>query len=76
MYQIGLKKFLCQKKRKILICGHMLLVILKAKKLFECFTKKELQKKNQKELKVEKVIQRKGDKIDVKWKGYDNSFKN
>ena len=37
------------------------------------FYKKELQKANQKEFKVEKVIKRKGDKIYVKWKGY-NSF--
>ena len=37
------------------------------------FYKKEFQKANQKEFKVEKVIKRKGDKIYVKWKGY-NSF--
>ena len=43
----------------------MLLVILKAKKL---------QIANQKEFRVEKVIKRKGDKIYVKWKGYDSSF--
>ena len=35
----------------------------------------ELQKTNQKEFrKSEKVIKRKGDKLYVKWKGYDNSF--
>ena len=34
---------------------------------------KELQKTNQKEFKVEKEIKRKGDKLYVKWKGYDNS---
>ena len=32
------------------------------------------EKKNQTELKVEKVIKRKCDKIIVKWKGHDNSF--
>ena len=26
------------------------------------------------EFKVEKVMKRKGDKLYVKWKGYDNSF--
>ena len=34
----------------------------------------ELQKTNQKEFRIEKVIKRKGDKLYVKWKGYDNSF--
>ena len=40
----------------------------------ETFYEKELQKTNQEEFKIEKVIKRKGDKIYVKWKGYDNSF--
>ena len=35
---------------------------------------KELQKKNQEEFRIEIVIQRKGNKIYVKWKEYDNSF--
>ena len=52
----------------------MLSVILKMKKFLEYFTKKELQKINQKEFKVEKVIKRKGDKRYVKWKGLDNYF--
>ena len=34
---------------------------------------KELQKANKKEFRVAKVI-KKGDKIYVKWKGYNNSF--
>ena len=38
------------------------------------FYEKELQKTNQKEFKIEKVLKRKGDKLYVKWKGYDNSF--
>ena len=38
------------------------------------FYEKELQKTNQKELRIEKVLKRKGDKLYVKWKGYDNSF--
>ena len=38
------------------------------------FYEKELQKTNQKEFRVEKVLQRKGDKIYLKWKGYNNSF--
>ena len=55
---IGLKKFLSLQKLKILCCGHMLLVILKAKELLERFflkkKKKELQKTNKKSLELEK----------------------
>ena len=36
--------------------------------------KKKLQKTNQKEFRIEKGIRKKGDKLYVKWKGYDNSF--
>ena len=38
------------------------------------FYEKELQKRNQEEFRIEKIIKRKGDTIYVKWKGYDNSF--
>ena len=38
------------------------------------FYEKELQKTNQKEFIIEKVIERKGDKLYVKWKGYDSSL--
>ena len=38
------------------------------------FYEKELQQTNQKEFRIEKVINRKGNKLYVKWKGYDNSF--
>ena len=38
------------------------------------FYENELQKTNQKEFRIEKVIKRKGDKLYVKWKGYDSSF--
>ena len=40
----------------------------------ELVMKKKLQKTNQKEFRIEKRIKRKGDKLYVKWKGYDNSF--
>ena len=36
--------------------------------------KTEQQKTNQQEFRIEEVIKRKGDKLYVKWKGYDNSF--
>ena len=38
------------------------------------FYEKGLQKTNQKEFRLEKVLKRKGDKLYVKWKGYDNRF--
>ena len=34
---------------------------------------KELKKTNQTEFRTENVIKRKGDKLYVKWKGFDNS---
>ena len=49
-------------------------MILNGKKFLERFTKKELEKTNQKDFKIEKVTKRKGHKLYVKWKGYDNSF--
>ena len=38
------------------------------------FYEKELQKINQQEFRIEEVIKKKGDKLCVKLKGYDNSF--
>ena len=38
------------------------------------FYEKELQKTNQKEFRIEKVIKIKTHKLNVKWKGYDSSF--
>ena len=47
---------------------------LNGEEIIGTFHEKELQKTNQKEFRIEKVIKRKGDKLYVKWKGYDNSF--
>ena len=38
------------------------------------FYEKELQKTNQQEFRIGKVIKKKGDKLYVKWKGYNSSF--
>ena len=46
---------------------------LNGEEIIGTFYEKELQKTNQKEFRIEKVI-KKGDKLYVKWKGYDNSF--
>ena len=42
--------------------------------IIETFYEKELQKIDQQEYRLEKVIKKKGDRLYVKWKGYDNSF--
>ena len=47
---------------------------LNGEEIIGTFYEKELQKTNQKEFRIEKVLRKKGDKIYVKWKGYDNSF--
>ena len=47
---------------------------LNGEEIIGTFYEKELQKTNQKEFRIEKVIKRKGDNLYVKWKGYDNLF--
>ena len=47
---------------------------LKGEEIIGTFYEKELQKTNQQDFKMEKVIKKKGDKLYVKWKGYDSSF--
>ena len=47
---------------------------LNDEKIIGTFCEKELQSTNQQKFRIEKVIKRKGDKLHVKWKGYDNSF--
>ena len=37
--------------------------------------KKNCKKTNQKEFRIEKIIKKKGNKLYVKWKGYDKSIK-
>ena len=38
------------------------------------FYEKELQKSSQEKFRIEKVLKRKGDKLYVKWKVYDDLF--
>ena len=47
---------------------------LNGEEIIGTFYEKELQKTNQQEFRIEKVIKKKGDKLYVKWKGYDSSF--
>ena len=47
---------------------------LNGEEIIGIFYEKELQKTNQKEFRIVKVIKRKDDKLYAKWKGYDSSF--
>ena len=45
------------------------------KKFLEIFIQKNCKKKtNQEDFRIERVIKKKGDKLDIKWRGYNNSF--
>ena len=59
MFQISLKKCLLLQKLKVLFRGHMSLVILKAKKFFECFTKKNCKKQIKQSLELKKQLKEK-----------------
>ena len=48
--------------------------VLNSEELLERFTKKKMQKTNQKEFRVEKVMKREYNKLYIKWKGYHNPF--
>ena len=50
------------------------IIDLNVEKIIWTFYEKELQKTNQKEFRIEKIIKKKGDKLYVKWNGYDNSI--
>ena len=47
---------------------------LNGEEITQSFYEKEFQKTSQKEFRIGKVLKRKGDKLYVKWKGYDNRF--
>ena len=48
--------------------------VLQGEEIVGTFYEKQLQKPNQKEFRIEEVIERNGDKLYVKWKGYDILF--
>ena len=47
---------------------------MNSEEITENFYEKELQKTSQEKLRIEAVLKRKGDKLYVKWKGYDSRF--
>ena len=65
MFQIGLKKFCRFKKLKTLCRGNNVISDLNSENFFGMFYQKEWQKTIQKEFRLEKVIERKGDKLYV-----------
>ena len=71
MLGIGLEKLLWLKKLKALA---YFISNLKSEEIVGMFYEEELLKTNWKEFKVEKMIKRKGNALNVKWKGYDSSF--
>ena len=66
--QIGLKRYLLLKKVKNTVPWTYIINDLNGEEITGTFYEKELQEINQEELRIEKVIKRKGDKIYVKWK--------
>ena len=47
---------------------------LNGEEIIGTFYEEKLQKTNQQEFRIEKVIKKKGDKLYVKWKAIDSSF--
>ena len=84
--QFRLKKILWLKKvvsfvirksfvsRKNTVLWRYVLEDLNREEIFTIYNEKEFQKRNKTKLRVEKVIKRRGDKLYVKWKGYDTLF--
>ena len=72
--QIGLKKVFIIKKVKNTVLWTYIINDLNGGEITGSFYEKELQRTNQKEFRIEKILKKKGDKLYVKWKGYDNSF--
>ena len=62
------------KKTKNTVPWTYVLNDLNSEEIIGTFYENELQDTKQNEFRIEKVIKRKGEKLYVKWKGYDNSF--
>ena len=73
-HQTGLKKSFLITKVENTVPWTYVINDLNGEEIIGTFHGKELQKTNQKEFRIEKVIKRKGDKLYVKWKGYNSLF--
>ena len=68
------KNFLIKKVENTVIPWTQVISDLNGEEIAETFYGKELQKTYQKEFRAHKVAKRKSDKLNVKWKGYNNCF--
>ena len=71
--QIAQKKFSLLVKLKIQFHG-LVVSDLNGEEITGSFYEKEFQKTIQEKFRMQKVLKRKGDKLYVKWKEYDNRF--
>ena len=62
------------KKFKNTVSSTYVINDLNGEEIVGIFYEKELQKTNQTEFRIEKIIKKKGDKLYVKWKRHNNSF--
>ena len=63
--------FIASKIKKT-VPGTYVINDLNSEEITGTFYEKELQRTNQKDFRIEKVTKRKGDKLYVKWKGYNS----
>ena len=69
MLLTGVKRLLLLKKIKNTVLSTYLISDLNREEIIGSFHEKELQKTNQKEFRIEKVLKAKANKLYVKWKG-------
>ena len=62
------------KKVKNIVPRTYIINDLNDEEIIGTFYEKELQKTNENEFMIEKVVKKKGDKLYVKWKGDDSSY--
>ena len=74
MLQIGQKKFFVVNKIKKTVPWTYIVSDLNGQEITGSFYEKKLQKTSQEKFDIDKVLQRKGDKLYFKWKGYDSQF--
>ena len=68
------RSFIIKKKVKNTVPWTYAINDVNGEEIIGTFYEEELQKTNQQEFGIEKIIKRKVDKLYVKWKGYDNSY--
>ena len=74
MLQSRVKRFFLIRQIKNTVPWTYVINNLNGEEIVGSFCEKELQKTNQKEFRIEKILKTKGSKLYVIWKGYDNSF--